>query len=237
MLVINYSRMPSGFNFPSPYSQSILKRDGAGVLWKRWRLLEDRELNDLTADPLQQVNVIDRYPEEVEKMRSHLYSWWDEVKDIANESQRVVIGNDSENPTMLTACEWTDVFIDQQAQVRRGVSANSYWELQVDQPGQYEFELRRWPKEIDVPLVGKSTEFDTALPISQARIFISGINHLAIGDKKPYGFEGLTKTVMPGEKSAVFTVQLEKGPMALHTWFDVENTSLHGAYYVYVKRL
>lgn len=236
ILVINYSRMPSGFNFPSPYSQSILKRNGACVLWKRWRLLEDRELNDLAADPLQQVNVIDRYPEVVEKMRSHLNRWWDEVKDIANESQRVVIGNDRENPTMLTACEWMDVFVDQQGQVRRGVSANSYWELLVDQPGKYEFELRRWPKEIDVPLMDKSSADDIALPISQARIFISNINHLSIGDKKPYGFEGLTKTVMPGEKSAIFTVELKKGLIALHTWFDVADNSLHGAYYVYVKR-
>ena len=30
------------------------------------------------------------------------------------EPQRVVIGSDRENPMMLTACEWLDVFIDQQ---------------------------------------------------------------------------------------------------------------------------
>ena len=92
MLVINYSRMPIGFEYPSPEAPSILRREGAGVLWKRWRLLEDRELYDLAADPLQQVNVIDRYPEVVKKMRNHLNKWWVGVKDIANEPKRVVIG-------------------------------------------------------------------------------------------------------------------------------------------------
>ncbi|MBA7564572.1 hypothetical protein ES708_06235 [subsurface metagenome] len=77
MLVINYSRMPIGFEYPSPSAPSIMKREGAAVLWKRWRLLEDRELYDLDADPMQQINVIDRHPEVVMKMRGHLNDWWD----------------------------------------------------------------------------------------------------------------------------------------------------------------
>jgi hypothetical protein len=35
--------------------------------------------------------------------------------------------------------------------------------------------------------------------------------------------------------AAVFTVELEKGPMALHTWFQGKGTML-SAYYVYVTR-
>ena len=84
MLIINYSRMPSGFNYPSPYTQSILTRSQAGVLWKRWRLLEDRELYDLESDPLQTTNVIEQHPEVVAGMRDYLYTWWDEVAPTAN---------------------------------------------------------------------------------------------------------------------------------------------------------
>lgn len=237
ILVINYSRMPQGFNSPSPYGQAVLKREGAGVLWKRWRLLEDRELYDLATDPLQQTNVIDRYPDVTEKMRRYLYDWWDEVEHIANEPQRIVIGHESENPMMLTACEWLDVFVDQQGQVSRGTRKTGYWCLEVAEAGEYEFELRRWPKEIDIPLMDEGPTGGKALPISTARIFISNVNHLAIGDKKPYGFEGLTKTVEPGETSAIFTVELKAGPMALHTWFNDETReTICSAYYVYVRR-
>jgi arylsulfatase A-like enzyme len=238
MLVISYSRMPVGFNSPSPYSQSILTRDDAGVLWKRWRLLEDRELYDLSSDPLQQTNVIDRYPEVAEKMRKHLYDWWDEVKNIANVPQRVVIGHEKENPVMLTACEWLDVFVDQQGQVRRGTKKTGYWCLEVAEAGEYEFELRRWPKEIDVPLMESGSTDGTALPISKARIFISNANHLTADEKRAYGFEGLARAVEPGETSATFTVPLEAGPMALHTWFDDEKgETICSAYYVFVRRL
>ena len=73
------------------------------------------------------------------------------------------------------------------------------------------------------------------LPIRRASQFISDYHHMPIGEKLPYGFEGLTKTVKPGDTAAVFTVELEKGPVALHTWFQGKGTML-SAYYVYVTR-
>ena len=95
---------------------------------------------------------------------------------------------------MLTGCEWLDVFVDQQAQVRRGTRKTGYWLLDVAVAGEYEFALRRWPRELDVPLAS-APEGSTALPISSARLFISDHHHLDIGDKRPYGFEGLTTRV------------------------------------------
>lgn len=234
VLLINYSRMPVGFDFPSPAAPSILKRNGAGVLWKSWRLLEDSELYNLENDPLQQKNVIDQEPEVVKKMRSFLNNWWEDVKEVANEPQRVIIGNEKENPSVLTACEWMDVFVDQQFQIKRGIQRNSYWELFVDQPGEYEFELRRWPREADAPLI-EALSGGKALPITSARIFISGVNH--VKTKIPMSFEGENKKVMPGDKKVVFNVLLNAGPVTLQTWFDdANNNSLCGAYYVYVNR-
>ncbi len=236
MLIINYSRMPSGFNYPSPYTQSILTRSHAGVLWKQWRLLEDRELYDLESDPLQTTNVIDRHPEVVARMRDHLHEWWDEVAATANEPQRIVIGDDIENPMMLTGCEWLDVFVDQQSQVRRGTRKTGYWLLDVAEAGEYEFALRRWPREIGAPLASAPDGGGTALPISSARLFISDHHHLDIGEKRPYGFEGLTTPVAGDDTEALFTVSLPRGPMALHTWFEGEGEVIASAYYVYVRR-
>ena len=42
VLIMNYSRMSGFSNYPSPHSQTQMRADQAGVLWKRWRLLEDR---------------------------------------------------------------------------------------------------------------------------------------------------------------------------------------------------
>lgn len=233
MLIINYSRMPIGFEFAAPDSPSRMRREGAAVLWKRWRLLEDRELYDLSSDALQRKNVIGEHPAVAEKMRGHLDEWWKEVADVANEPQPVVIGHDAENPVLLTACEWLDVFIDQQKQVRRADLKNGWWEIEVAEAGEYEFELRRWPRDADLPLTAgvEATEVATdtllagkALPIAIARIRLG---------TRP----GQTKRVEPGATHATFTTTLPAGRTRLYTWFmDDEHQSLLGAYYVYVKR-
>ena len=233
MLVINYSRMPFAFDYPAPDSPSLMRREGAGVLWKHWRLLEDRELYDLRSDKLQRKNVIDEHPEVAEKMRGHLDSWWDDVKDLANEPQPVAIGHPAENPVMLTACEWLDVFIDQQKQTRRADLKNGWWEIEVAEPGAYDFELRRWPREVSIPLnagmaATKVTddvlEAGAALPIARAR--------MQIGTRPP-----MVKRVENGQQAVTFTVDLEAGRTRLYTWFDDANhQALLGAYYVYVNR-
>jgi len=175
----------------------------------------------------------DRYPDIAERMREHLDQWWDEVRDIANEPQRVIIGHEAENPMMLTACEWLDVFIDQQQQVRRADLKNGWWELEVSESGVYEFELRRWPRDADLPIrAGHDATPVTdgellpglALPITRAR--------MKVGDGPM-----LRKPVGPEAKGVTFTANLEAGPTRLYTWFDdARDRAIVGAYYVYVKR-
>jgi len=236
VLIMNYSRMPGFANYPSPHSQTQMRADQAGVLYRRWRLLEDRELYNLETDPLQKTNVIDKHPEVVAKLRTHLDAWWERVGPTANEEQRIIIGTEHENPTKLSGTEWLDVFIDQQGQVLRGQQKSGYWLIDVARAGRYDIELRRWPKEADGTISGTLPDGSgTALPINQASLFVSGHNHLSIGEKRSYQFEGLTKRVKPGDKGVVFTMDLKKGPAALHTWFRGKDTIL-SAYYVYVTR-
>jgi len=236
ILVINYSRMPMGFEYPSPYGQSMVRKDKSVVLWKRWRLIENRELYNLETDPMQTIDVVDQNPDILLKMRTYLDNWWERVKDIANEPQRIIIGNEKENPMMLTACEWLDVFVDQQGQVKNGTEKNGYWLLDVEKAGTYEFELRRWPKELDRPL-SENEPGGREIPLVKARLFIDVVLHQK--EYLPYGYEGATIDLSPEDKSATFRVDLEEGPITLHTWFDKRgwyNTAF-GAYYVYVKKL
>lgn len=247
MLVINYSRMPGGFNYPSPFGQSIVRKNGAAVLWKGWRMLESRELYNRENDPLQQNNVYDQNPKVVAKMQDHLDNWWDGVKDKVNIPHRIIIGNENANPVMLTACDWLDVFVDQQSQIRRGVRKNGYWSLDVDKEGEYEFELRRWPREVDAAIsagipkhrntTSKRNNVGVALPIVTAKIYIGGVNLRTVAEKKPYGFEGLVKQVSPDDKFVTFNIRLKPGSIYLHTFFDDKaGENVCGAYYVYVKR-
>jgi len=235
-IVINYSRMPMGFEYPSPYGQSLVRKDKSAVLWKRWRLIENRELYNLDKDPMQTTNVADQHNDILLKMRRHLDQWWESVKDIANEPQRIIIGSAQENPMMLTACDWLDVFVDQQGQVKRGVEKNGYWLLEVAETGTYEFELRRWPAELGRSL-SEAESGMKEIPLKTARLFIDKVLHQP--EYSPYGYEGATLHLSPEDTSALFRVDLEKGPITLHTWFDKiqRHDTAFGAYYVYINKL
>ncbi len=132
-----------------------------------------------------------------------------------------------------TACEWRDVFVDQQRQVRIAERRNSYWDLAIERAGTYRFDLRRWPAESGLKLrdASPATQFTdgevpegVALPIARARIWIGRRWHqIQLG---------------PDAATATFTVELAAGPARLHTWFDDEQGQpICGAYYAHVERL
>lgn len=233
MLVINYSRMPHGINQPTADNPAVPRREGAAVLWKRWRLLEDRELYDLSTDPLQERNVIAAHPLIAAEMRAHLDRWWTDVKDPCRGFQPSVIGSDAENPVKLTACEWADVFLDQQVQVRRGDRKNGIWHIEVARAGSYTFELRRFPSESNLRLCDAAPETkvtDGALiagpgwPVAKAR--------LKIGDQV------WEQPVRPEDAAARFEATLSGGRTTMQTWFaGADGGELCGAYYVYIHRV
>jgi len=202
-------------------------------LWQRWRLIQDKELYDLAADPGQERNVIADHPDIAARLRAHYAEWWAGVAPQLNEPQRVIIGHDAEPLTRLSPCEWRDAFLDQGSQVRKGVLRNGVWHLEVARAGDYEFELRRWPREEDASLTAglpsrkhSDGEFPAgrALPIAKARLRIGMLDR--------------TTAVAPADKVVSFRVPLKGGPTELQTWFcDEAGKELCGAYYVYIRRL
>jgi hypothetical protein len=132
----------------------------------------------------------------------------------------------------LSPADWQDSFLDQGAQVRRGVATNGAWNVIVDRAGDYEFELRRWPREADAALtVGLPAhkhadgEFPAgvALPIAKARLKMGNFDE--------------SRAVAAGDKAVTFTTELKPGRAQLQTWFyDAGGKELCGAYFVYVRR-
>jgi arylsulfatase len=221
MLVAQFSRM----NHPQPW------KGDAALLWKKWRLVSDKELYDIATDPGQQHNVIEQFPDVAANMRKRYERWWNEVAPRVNEFSAIHIGSKAENPSMLTPCEWQDVFLDQQAQVRRA-EKNGVWKLFVERDGEYEFRLRRWPIEADLAITESAPEYKcvdgvyrdgVALPIARAGLKISGSEQ--------------SKPVSDTDKQIIFKLPLKRGETELQTWFrDADGKEICGAYFVYVYR-
>ncbi len=222
MLVVQFSRMGE----PAP------KKGEAAVLWKRWRLLNDRELYDLAADPMQDRDVASEHPEIVAKMREHYDAWWADVEPAVNTLSDITIGSEAEPLTLLSPADWQDVFLDQQRQVRRGEAKSGPWGLDVARDGTYVFELRRWPREADAALAAALPVFrqvdgelpeGTALPIARAKLRVGTFEQM--------------RDANPGDTFVRFDVPLKKGPTKAQAWFyDAAGKELCGVYYVYVQR-
>jgi arylsulfatase len=205
----------------------------AAVLWRKWRLVSNDELYDVAADPGQQKNVIAQHPGVAAKMRAHYDQWWRNVEPRLDSFLPIHLGSDKENPVQLCPTDWADSFLDQGNQVRAGIARNGVWHVLVEQDGEYEFTLRRWPREVDSPMraglpphkgeVGQYTA-GVAMPIARADIEAGG--------------RTLTKEVGPLDREAVFRVQLSEGRALIKTWFhDDAGRELSGAYFVYAERL
>lgn len=232
MLVINYSRMPMFKVKYTTENPAIPMKDGAGVLWKNWRLLENRELYDISIDPSQVNDVSAENPKVVEKMQDHLDKWWNEVKDMVHEPQRVIIGSGHENPMLVSACEWLDVFVDQQIQTRYGPKKNGTWHLFVEEAGEYEFELRRWPKE---------SGFSLRQGIPEKKVtdgtFVKGVSFPIHSTRLKVGNQEKSNRVSEMDVSSNFTFELDKGNIEIQSWFnDVNGKPILGAYYMYINR-
>jgi arylsulfatase len=211
------------------YYQNSLKREHAAIIWNQWRLVDMRELYDIGADPGQLSNVAVANQEVVDRMRAYHDKWWQTVEPRLSDPVPSVIGS---RGAMLCCSEWWDVRADGQPSVRtgRGGPRGGPWHIDVEREGRYRVELRRWPRDAELPLRAGAAAFRAvegtlpegkALPIASASLRVGG--------------EELQAKVGEQDKAAVFHAQLKAGRTQLHGWFsDASGQDVCGAYFAYV---
>jgi hypothetical protein len=195
----------------------------SSVMTEQWRLINGKELYDIKADPAQKNDAADANPGIVEKLRQSYEKWWADLSKGFDDYCEIIIGSDKQNPTRLMSHDWHTPRVPwNQGAVRSGMQANGFWAVEVERDGTYQFELRRWPKDLDAG-INEKIPGGKAITATKARLKISDID----------------KTMpVPGDAHAVtFQVKLKAGKTRLHTWFDDDKGASRGAYYVYAKRL
>jgi len=145
------------------------------------------------------------------------------------------LGNDAENPTCLCAMDVMGDVAWNQGQILNAMRSTGRWRVNVERPGLYRFELRRWPRELPIPMEATvSKEFPkTAIFPNAERVCI----HPEKVRFKLFEDEYFA-SVEPDSERVLFELDLRKtGKTDLDAWFIDADGEERGAYYVYVTRI
>lgn len=221
--------------FVVQYGQ-IIKKFEACVIWGKWRLVKGEELYDIEADRAQANNLADKHSGVVKALRDHYETWWKGVEPILNDFVPISIGAKQQPVVELTSGDWEGIYADNTGYVREAVGGptGGHWHILVEQAGDYEFTLRRWPAQTKAALgekyepsaksPGYNSKDTKAFPtIATAKLNIFDFKAAALADPKATG--------------ATLTLKLPAGKTTLKAWFtDAEGKSLCGAFFVTVRK-
>jgi arylsulfatase len=208
------------------YSRAVLEKWQCAVIWNQWRLVLGKELYDIHADLAQKNDLAGKHPEIVAKMRAYYEKWWGELEKQTRDFTPCAYLGAAQALVKLTSSDWQDVYCDNAGNIRNGEGGprGGPWNVQVEQAGEYEIALRRWPREVDTALGAQYGPQSMTFPIAQAKVAASGRE-----------FNGKTE---PTAKEAVVRVTLPAGKIQLQAWFqDAQGKDLCGAYYAYVTKV
>ncbi|MCP5114626.1 MAG: sulfatase-like hydrolase/transferase, partial [bacterium] len=230
------------FATDSQRMENLKKWRRTAVMSQQWRLVSPTlegdpsaiELYDIQKDPGQKKNVLGQNPKVVAKLKAEYDKWWKLASHRADEYSRIVLGNAAENPMRLTSHDWHSegsMKTWNQRGIRNAPAVNGPWAVEVEKAGKYRFELRRWPKEVDLPINAPYTDKSFNREKAPGKAIDAVRAKIKIGDVEK------TKAVGNSNKGAVFEVDLQAGPAMLQTWFYDADGTERGAYFLYVERL
>ena len=194
--------------------EQVKKGRNNSVMTKRWRLVNNKELYDITADPGQSKNIAALNPQVVKNLNKAYDGWWTSLSPIFTETVHLGLGNDAENPANLTCHDWhtnNGLVPWNHGHIRKGPVANGFWAVEFHKAGTYEITLRRWP-----------AEEDKKISATRARISIGKLEK--------------SQAVKPEDTSTTFRLEVPAGKARLQTWLERSDGKTCGAYFVEVHK-
>jgi arylsulfatase A-like enzyme len=213
----------------------------SAVMTDRWRLNNGKELYDIDADPGQRYNIAEKNPKVVQRLTGFYDKWWADLEPSFKLTTEIYLGHPKANPVRLTSHDWiTDGSTPwNQAHIRKLVTAEKstgFWAVKVIKTGNYEVELRRWPKTLN-EAISASIPAGPQVPGARAYRANDGKSFSAVRAHLTLGGNELTTNLKAGATNAKFRVKLEAGNDEMWAKFSDKDGNKCGAYYAYVTKL
>jgi arylsulfatase B len=199
--------------------------------------VKGEELYDIETDRAQQINLAEKHPEVLKSLRDHYESWWQGLQPILNDFVPITIGAPQQPLVELTSGDWEGIYADNSGFVREAVGGptGGHWNILVEEAGEYEFTLRRWPEQTHAAL-GDKYEPSEKSPSNKAKLVTKGFPTIAAANLE-IADERVSTQANPKSAAALLRVKLPAGRTKLKAWFtDSDHQDLCGAYFVTVRK-
>ncbi|MEM6688925.1 MAG: arylsulfatase [Planctomycetota bacterium] len=225
-------------------SQRILrcqKYRKSATMMGTMRLINGKELYDLSTDPAQKRNIADKNPELVQRLLSAYDGWWESISPASVPLVAIPLTTPDQTGVVLTCHDWVTEKATpwNQASIRDRPDwsrLSGYWNVMVDEPGTYAISLRRYPLEVSVPL---DSEMMPGADVPGVQAYRARVGKAIKAKTAKIEIHGVSmeKDVAAKAESVDFEVRLPEGQTTLTaTFVDAEGTE-YGVYYAVVKRV
>ena len=219
-LIVQYGQIPQKFE--------------SCVIWNKWRLVKGTELYDLDADRAQKTDRATKHPDVVRSMREHYERWWSDLEPTLNEFVPISIGAAPQPVVELNSGDWEGIYADNSGFVREAVGGptGGHWHIFIEQPGDYEFTLRRWPEQTKAAL-GDKYEPSEKSPTNKPNVKTLAFPTIARAKLEIAGQKAETSADPKAPAAIVRLKKLSAGKTILKAWFtDADGRDLCGAFFV-----
>ncbi|YCM44437.1 arylsulfatase [Verrucomicrobiaceae bacterium 227] len=216
----------------------------SAVMSQQFRLINGKELYDITKDPGQKKDIAKNKPNQVKKMRAFYDAWWTELQPTFAKTTEIYLGHPGHPVVNMTGHDWIgEIFpawhqgsIRNLSATSKTVDGLSHWAVKVITPGTYEIAARRWPVEANHPITADLPSGEEVPGADKAYRTTPG--KALTTQKATLRIDGKdleSKPVTADDTVITFTVELSQGSHQLSPYFEMENAFL-GAYYCTVKK-
>jgi hypothetical protein len=233
---ISFAPLLRGEDKPTTFDRTLIESYRGVVMTEQWRLAEGAELYDIQKDPAQKHDVASDHPDLVTRFREALEK--NQQLDY-KVTPRIIIGSEQQPRQEFTIYHWFDHHgYFAHSKVTTGELINGVIPVEVTVPGTFEFVLRRWSTELNLPIRSRPDKTVAGYQFFNRRNTPSQYKALDIRSArlKVAKFDQ-TKPVTDKMASVTFTVELGAGETEIQTWFRTGADETLGAYYLEVQHV
>lgn len=220
--------------------QNLIKYRKYTVMDNDWRLVDGKELYNITQDRGQEKNLFSQYPEVVARLAEGYEKWWKSFLDdgVAERYAYIKVGSPKENPSRLSAHDQiVGIYSDawHQNGAIEGVQSTGKWKLEFVEDGEYAISLRRFPRESGLainatfPAQEGRPELDATAPAGVKNDFTEAVLYVANISK--------SAKIEDGQGEITFKGNIPAGKYDMEAHLIDSGNRVHPAYYVYVEKL